>query len=107
MFIGHAVFLNLASKDFSNKYFRSEPQPEGVVTLASFMVVWSCIYFVTTTLIFIFKDEGAENQAGDENTIFKSYFRLYKISKLPAVRMYILFHMTKRVSGSVILNFMP
>lgn len=104
VFIGHAVFLNLASKDFSNKYFRSEPQTEGVVTLASFMVVWSCIYFVTTTLILIFKHEGDKNHAGDENTIFKSYVRLYEISKLPAVRMCILFQMTKGVSELVFVK---
>lgn len=104
VFIGHAVFLNLASKDFSNKYLRSEPQSEGVVTLASFMVLWSCIYFVTTTLIFLFKNEGDKNHADDENTIFKSYVRLYEISKLPAVRMYILFQMTKGVSHSMFVD---
>lgn len=106
VFIGHAVFLNLASKDFSNKYFRSEPQQEGVVTLASFMVIWSGIYFVTTTLIFIFKHEGDKNHAADENTIVKSYVRLYEISKLPAVRMCILFQMTKGVSDSVFGYFL-
>ncbi|XP_037027691.1 acetyl-coenzyme A transporter 1-like isoform X2 [Bradysia coprophila] len=97
IFIGHAVFLNLASKDFSNKYLRSEPQPEGVVTLASFMVIWSGIYFVTTTLIFLFKHEGDKNHTDDENTIFKSYTRLYEISKLPTVRLCILFQMTKGI----------
>ncbi len=101
VFIGHAVFLNLASKDFSNKYFRSEPQPEGLVTLASFMVIWSCIYLVTTTLIFIFKHEGDKNHAEDDNTILKSYVRLYEISKLPAVRMCVLFQLTKSVSNSI------
>lgn len=100
IFIGYVVFLNLASEDFSNKFLRSEPQPEGVITLASFMVIWSGIYFVTTTLIFIFKNEGDKNHADDENTIFKSYVRLYEISKLPAVRMLTLFEMTKGVSDS-------
>lgn len=99
VFIGHAVFLNLASKDFSNKYLRSEPQSEGVVTLASFMVIWSGIYFVTTTIIFLFKQEGDKNHTDDnENTIYKSYVRLYEISKLPTVRLCILFQMTKGVS---------
>lgn len=84
MFIGHAVFLNLAS--------------EGVVTLASFMVIWSGIYFVSTTLIFILKHEGDKNHADDGNTIVKSYARLYEITKLPAVRLYILFQMTKGVT---------
>lgn len=103
VFIGHAVFLNLASKDFSNKYFRSVPQSEGLVTLSSFMVIWSCIYFLTTTLIFLLKHEGNENHADDENTIFKSYVRLYEVSKLSAVRMCILFYMTKSVSVSLFL----
>lgn len=105
VFIGHAVFLNLASKDFSNNYLRSVPQAEGVVTLSSFMVIWSCIYFVTTTLILIFKHEGdARNHKDDENSIVKSYVRLYKISKLPAVRMCILFQLTKGVSDKLFVN---
>lgn len=103
-FIGHAVFLNLASKDFSNKYLRSEPQPVGVVTLASFMVIWSCIYFVTTTLIFLFKREGDENLTDDDNTIFKSYARLYEITKLKTVRIWIFFQLTKSVSFELSLT---
>lgn len=97
VFIGHVVFLNLASKDFSNTYLRSVPQPEGVVTLSSFMVMWSCVYFVTTTLILVFKKEGDKNHADDKNTILKSYIRLCEIGKLPAVRMCILFQLTKGV----------
>ncbi|KAJ6636468.1 Acetyl-coenzyme A transporter 1, partial [Pseudolycoriella hygida] len=98
IFIGHAVFLNLASKDFSNKYLRSEPQSEGVVTLSTFMVIWSVIYFITTTLLFVFKYEGNRNSADDKNTIMQSYYRLYEVSKLPAVRIWFLFQLSKGIS---------
>ena len=34
-FLGNVLFMALESADFCNKYLRSEPQDEGMVTLAS------------------------------------------------------------------------
>ena len=33
-FLGNVVFLALESPQFCNSYLRSEPQPEGIVTLS-------------------------------------------------------------------------
>ena len=33
-FLGYVVFISLESADFCNTYVRSEPKPEGIVTLA-------------------------------------------------------------------------
>lgn len=34
-FLGNVVFMALESPEFCNAYLRSEPHPEGIVTLAS------------------------------------------------------------------------
>lgn len=76
----------------------------GIVTLASFMGIWSIIYFVCTTLLLIFKNEedepGAENGDGEKNnnSIVSSYLRLWDILKLPSVRKCVLFYFTSSVS---------
>lgn len=103
-FIGHVVFLNLLSEDFSNKYLRPVPKSGGILTFSSFLIAWACIYFVSTTLILIFKREkDAITHEKDDNTIVKSYFRLYQITKLTGARWYILFLLTKPVSNKFFL----
>ena len=57
-FLGNVVFLALESADFSNAYLRSEPRPEGLVTLAGFLLFWGVVFLITTTLIMIFKVSG-------------------------------------------------
>ena len=40
-FLGNVVFMALESPEFCNAYLRSVPQPEGIVTLASELILSS------------------------------------------------------------------
>nr|CAB3266228.1 acetyl-coenzyme A transporter 1 [Phallusia mammillata] len=105
-FLGYVVFLALESADFCNKYLRSEPQTEGVVTLASFMYFWSIVFFITTTFVMLFKKEDQQrheevNEDGSgpvgTNGIFAAYKLLWKIICLPNVLQYVIILLTVKV----------
>lgn len=80
-FLGNVVFLALESADFCNKYLRSVPGPEGVVTLSSFLKFWGIIFFITTTLVLIFKSEKEERNP-ETYGIKETYTMLYSILRL-------------------------
>ncbi|CAH1776144.1 unnamed protein product [Owenia fusiformis] len=83
-FLGNVVFLALESADFCNTYLRSEPQPEGLVTLGSFLKFWSYVFLISTTLVAIFKHENSSDEEDNEG-IIDTYKLLGKILKKPAI----------------------
>ncbi|CAH0691819.1 unnamed protein product [Spodoptera exigua] len=91
-FLGYVMFLALESPYFCNKYLYFEPQAEGLVTLASFLLFWGWVFIVTTTLIAVFKHEAndapntKENDVKGFSDVVTAYKQLYTIIKLPAVR---------------------
>ncbi|OWR52234.1 acetyl-coenzyme A transporter 1 like protein [Danaus plexippus plexippus] len=91
-FLGYVLFLALESPYFCNKYLRTVPEETGLVTLASFLLLWGWVFIVTTTFIAIFKHEAndtvttKESQTKGMKDIVNAYKQLYTIVKLPAVR---------------------
>ncbi|XP_013389260.1 acetyl-coenzyme A transporter 1 [Lingula anatina] len=96
-FLGNVVFLALESPDFCNKYLRNIPQKEGLVTLGSFMYFWGIVFFITTTLVGLFKTEKTNEDADQDQTIADTYKQLVKIIKLPAVKTYIVILLTAKI----------
>lgn len=103
-FLGYVLFLALESPYFCNKYIRSEPQDEGLVTLAGFLMFWGWVFIVTTTLVAILKHEAQETTTRNRNAepkgfndIIVAYKQLYTIIKLPAVRTLALVLFTAKV----------
>lgn len=97
--------MALESPYFCNKYLRSAPEETGLVTLASFLFFWGIIFFITTTLIALFKHEAREtpNNRREESEvkgmkdIVNAYQQLYTIVKLPAVQTLALVLFTAKV----------
>ncbi|XP_075237253.1 acetyl-coenzyme A transporter 1 [Lycorma delicatula] len=56
-FLGYVLFMALESADFCNTYLRSIPSNNGLVTLPSYLFMWSCVFIVSTTFVAIFKKE--------------------------------------------------
>jgi hypothetical protein len=56
-FASFTVFLALNDADFCNKYFRSVPSEDGIVTLATYLRVWGWACATVTLLIAAFKRE--------------------------------------------------
>lgn len=95
-FLGNVLFLALESADFCNKYLRSTPESEGIVTLAGFLFFWGIVFFVTTTLVFFLKPEKPEKEQL-ELGIIDTYKVLIKVIKLPAVLSLAVIFLTSKV----------
>lgn len=103
------MFLALESPYFCNKYLYYEPQDEGLVTLASFLLFWGWVFIVTTTLIAVFKHEAndapntKENDVKGLSDVVTAYKQLYTIIKLPAVRTLALVLFTAKVIFHILI----
>lgn len=98
-FLGNIVFLTLESADFANKYFRSTPEPYGMVNLHGFFYFWGCVFMVTTTLIALFKHESKDHH--HYMTIKETYSKLGKLFKLSAIRRLTFILLTCKVAFAV------
>ncbi|KAL3185785.1 hypothetical protein MRX96_028678 [Rhipicephalus microplus] len=105
-FLGNVVFLALESADFCNRYLRSEPQKDGIVTLDGFLYFWGIVFMVTTTLVALFKHER-DKSATDEDDghpdlgIAQTYKMALRIFHLPSVRTFCIFLFTCKVGFGV------
>lgn len=97
-FLGNVLFLALESADFCNRYLRSEPQDEGIVTLSSFFYFWGIIFFITTTLVWMLKREHPDPDVDPEHGIVETYKQLYKVIRLPAVISYAVILLTSKIA---------
>uniref|UniRef100_H2Z3B5 Acetyl-coenzyme A transporter 1 n=1 Tax=Ciona savignyi TaxID=51511 RepID=H2Z3B5_CIOSA len=97
-FLGYVVFLALESADFCNKYLRFVPQEVGLINLAGFMYFWAIVFFITTTLVMLFKSETTENHSDDSsNGVVSTYKLLFKIICLPNVLQYVVILLTAKI----------
>jgi len=58
------------------------------------------VFFVTTTLVWIFKSEKADPEVDPEQGIVDTYKQLYKVIKLPPVISWCIILLTSKVSVS-------
>ena len=116
-FLGNVVFLALESSEFCHKalwfLYRDQESKEGLVTLSSFLYFWGVVFFVSTTLVMLFKRENrrsshsANHQAdhdeveGNEMGIMQTYSMLYKIIRLKAVQLFVLILFTCKIGFAV------
>lgn len=104
-FLGNVVFLALESGSFCNRFLwfvYSEPSESGLVTLPSFLFFWGVVFIVVTTLVALIKKEArARNRGDDDLNLIEAYTTLYKISKLSAVRLFMLVLLTCKIGFSV------
>lgn len=100
-FLGNVVFLSLESADFCNRYLRSVPQQEGIVTLDGFLYFWGVVFMVTTTLVALLKHErDASSSHGDgqpEQSVLDTYRMAVRIFHLPSVQTFCIFLLTCKV----------
>ncbi|KAL3862609.1 hypothetical protein ACJMK2_008565 [Sinanodonta woodiana] len=97
-FLGNVVFLALESADFCNKYLRSEPQSEGVVTLASFLYYSGIVFFISTTLVWLLKQEKDDPDVDSDQGIVDTYKQLVRVICLPSVISYAVIILTAKVA---------
>ncbi|XP_076321941.1 acetyl-coenzyme A transporter 1 isoform X2 [Tachypleus tridentatus] len=100
-FLSNVVFLALESSDFCNKYLRTEPRPNGLLTLSGFLYFWGVVFLVTTTIIMLFKKESATEHLKDSDYgLVGTYQMLYRILCLPSVRAFVIILLTCKIGFS-------
>ncbi|XP_048250112.1 acetyl-coenzyme A transporter 1-like [Haliotis rufescens] len=96
-FLGNVLFLALESPEFCNNYLRSVPQAQGLVTLSGFLTFWGVVFFITTTLVWVLKQEKLDLSADPDQGIVETYKILGKVVKRPAVMSYCLILLTCKI----------
>nr|CAG4646977.1 EOG090X04K8 [Megafenestra aurita]SVE92332.1 EOG090X04K8 [Megafenestra aurita] len=106
-FLGYVVVVAFESPDFCNKYLRSQPEPNGLLTLSGFLYFWGIIFFITTTLVWLLKKEekpeenlNNKDDAEQDLSIMESYKLLLKIFKLPAIQWTVVILLTCKIGFS-------
>ncbi|RWS03454.1 acetyl-coenzyme A transporter-like protein [Dinothrombium tinctorium] len=97
---GGTLFLALESADFCNSWLRTTKSDTGIVTFESYLLFWSIICFMVTTLVWIFKHEtDAVEESGEvELGIVKTYKMLWNILCLPTLRYFALILLTINIA---------
>lgn len=98
-FLGYVIFIALESADFCNNYIRSEPKPEGIVSLTGFFFFWGVVYIVVTLAIAILKHESGEEMPPTSplRAIIESYKQLITILKLPSIQRLAILCLTAKI----------
>lgn len=79
-FLGYVAFMALESAEFCNSYLRSEPAPEGLVTLPGFLWFWGLVFLVTTTLVALLKRESLPSvERGHEESVDLNIKQTYRL----------------------------
>lgn len=89
-FFGFVLLMALESSSFCNKYLRSEPKQDGIVTLPGFLYFWGVVFIVMTTLVAFFKKEkesrDPEHDVAPERDLRTGYSSLLQILKLKSIQ---------------------
>lgn len=114
-FISFTVFLAFNSADFANKYIRTVPADEPLVSLGQYMVMSGILYLVVTLIVGLLvpenpphlmgeKAEGTDdvyNVDEDSDSVMGVYRKMISVIKLPAVRTFIILHLVCKIGFQV------
>ncbi|SLM38401.1 acetyl-coenzyme a transporter 1 [Lasallia pustulata] len=93
-FMSHTVFLAFNAPDFANRYFRSSPKPEGVMTLGGYLTFWGWAYLAVTLGLGLLKKE---ERSKDRDGIFEVYKIMLGILKLRNIQTIIIIHLIAKI----------
>ena len=93
-FLSYTVFLALNSPDFANKWFRSVPQQQGLITLGGYLTFWGWFYLVVTIgLAALKREEKTKNNDG----IIEVYKEMGGILKLRNIQIFVVIHLIAKI----------
>ncbi|KAK4686170.1 hypothetical protein P7C73_g3958, partial [Tremellales sp. Uapishka_1] len=95
------VFLALNSVDFANKYFRSTPLPDPLVSLGSYMRFWACVYIVVTVWLALGKEEDAVGLDEPDMDVKKVYRVMWSIVQLKNIQSFLVVHLICKIGFQV------
>ena len=93
-FLSYTVFLAFNSPDFANRWFRTTPSTEGVMTLGGYLTFWGWGYlFVTLGLAILKKEDKTKERDG----ILEVYKSMLGVLKLRNIQSIIIIHLIAKI----------
>ena len=93
-FLSHTVFLAFNSPDFANRWFRSSPSPEGVMTLGGYLTFWGWAYLLVTLGLAVLK---REDKTKERDGILEVYKSMVGVLKLKNIQSIIIIHLIAKI----------
>ncbi|THC92658.1 hypothetical protein EYZ11_007860 [Aspergillus tanneri] len=93
-FLSYTVFLAFNSKDFANRWFRSIPAEEGLLSLGSYLKFWGWAYLVVTICLAVMKKE---DKTHERDSIMDVYRSMWNVLKLKNIQTIILVHLIAKI----------
>ncbi|KAK3943101.1 acetyl-coenzyme A transporter 1-domain-containing protein [Diplogelasinospora grovesii] len=93
-FLSFTVFLAFHSKDFANRWFRTEPLEHGLMSLGGYLTFWGWAYIaVTVGLALLKREERTKNEDG----IWDVYNIMWGVLKLKNIQTIIIVHLIAKI----------
>jgi hypothetical protein len=93
-FMSYTVFLAFNSPDFANRWFRTVPSTQGVMTLGGYLTFWGWAYLIVTAGLAVLK---REDKSKNEDGIASVYRSMWGVLKLPAIQSIIVIHLIAKI----------
>ncbi|EQK98811.1 hypothetical protein G6O67_008393 [Ophiocordyceps sinensis] len=93
-FMSYTVFLALNAKDFANKWIRTVPSEEGLVSLGGYLTFWGWAYIAVTIGLGLMK---REEKSQNEDGVWDVYKIMWGILKLKNVQTIIIVHLIAKI----------
>ena len=93
-FLSYTVFLAFNSPDFANRWFRSTPSTEGVMTLGGYLTFWGWGYLLVTLGLAILKKEDKTKERDGILEVYKSMLGVLKLRNIQSI---IIIHLIAKI----------
>jgi MFS transporter, PAT family, solute carrier family 33 (acetyl-CoA transportor), member 1 len=93
-FLSHTVFLAFNAPDFANRWFRTNPQDHGLISLGGYMEFAGWAYFIVTIGLAVLKREEKNR---DRDGIIEVYRSMWGILKLKNILTIIVIHLIAKL----------
>ena len=93
-FLSYTVFLAFNSPDFANRWFRSTPSTEGVMTLGGYLTFWGWGYLLVTVGLAILKKEDKTKERDGILEVYKSMLGVLKLRNIQSI---IIIHLIAKI----------
>ena len=93
-FLSYTVFLAFNSPDFANRWFRSTPSTEGVMTLGGYLTFWGWGYLLVTLGLAILKKEDKTKERDGIIEVYKSMLGVLKLKNIQSI---IIIHLIAKI----------
>ena len=93
-FLSYTVFLAFNSKDFANKWFRTEELDTGLISLGGYLTFWGWAYVaITIGLALLKREERTKNEEG----VWDVYKIMWEVLKLRNIQTIIIVHLIAKI----------